>query len=123
MIWQSLTSLNYSQALDNTNNDKYVLSLFNDHKTTTVFVEIDNSATQVMQEFCSLELNPDENEYEFRARKRDAYRKLSPYIINVPEKYLKTENNLYILNKDMLRTMYDGDTGFKRMSKQEDFIL
>jgi CRISPR-associated endonuclease/helicase Cas3 len=123
IILENLKKLRYDSALHYSRENKDALQIFEELPVTTVFVEIDEEATEVMSEYLSFPTSLFENDFEQNARRKDIIKRMSPFLINVPQKFYKNEEGIIILTKDMLRTTYDITTGFKRESSIEDYIF
>jgi len=95
----------------------------NNFRTISCFVESDESASDLLNEYNNLKL--DIRSFENKTKLKKILREMSKYIINVPEKFLKTTDSekIFIIEKSMLTQYYSSLTGFKRDEKQKDYIF
>lgn len=81
-----------------------------------VFIEIDETAAEVWQEYMDTIKEPDPIK---RTGKMDQLkRELYNYIVSVPVKHLpkneKTESQIVYINNEQVTSVYDTETGFIR---------
>ena len=89
-------------------------SLYDDDPRKTVFVEMDDKAEVLLDRYSRALTGTYEDDFQKRAAIKSAFRSLAPYIINVPEKYMKTDDEFCIIDKTQWRSVYNLETGFIR---------
>lgn len=88
------------------------LKLIDDDYSQSVFIEIDKKAEKAWKTYTELIIK--ENNFENKARLKEARRNLAEYIINVPKKCLirGSEYGIYRLKRSHVSQFYDPITGF-----------
>ncbi len=94
-----------------------------DSNTMPVFVELDQEAGELLEAYKARLKEVCEDDYIKKARIKSAFKKLSPYMINVHANMLKCDDAFYIIDREMLHNMYDAETGFKREPQIQDGIF
>lgn len=121
-ITNAVAFLNYERGLCFSRENKKAFHLFDEASLVTVFVELDDVASKLLTEYkkCS---NSSINDYEARAYRKAIFKKMSYYMVNVPSKLIKTEAPFYVIDREMIATMYNMQTGFIREPQIEDYIF
>ncbi len=88
------------------------VELINNDHSASVFIEIDEDAMAVWANYQEV-LNM-ENGFDKNVALKQAKRKLSEYIINIPRRCLpeRDDNWIYRLKKDLVKSYYDPIIGF-----------
>lgn len=103
--------------------------LYDDDPQGSVFIEIEeaeeasksgsallhNYFKALNREYC--------NQYEKRSAIKSAFRKLSPYIVNIPARYLEKDKPLTIVTKDEICSRYNIQTGYIRARTDSGVII
>lgn len=121
-LLEQISYLNYESAFVYNKENSRAFHLFDDLPVKTVFLEIDDTASELLVAYRS----PDDStmsEYESKAHFQGIVRKMAPYMINVPARLVSSGDAIFIIEKAMLSMHYDIDTGYKREPKIEDYIF
>lgn len=125
-----IESLRYKDAFEYTENkdkNKKVFSLIKaDFKAIEVFIEVDNDAEKVWQQYSVIKKTKDR--FERKKRFSEIKKEFSQYVISVPEIAVKKHFNIddkdfiVYVSKNMIDTTYDKFTGFIR-GEIEDYMM
>ena len=88
-----------------------------------LFIQLDDGAKKLWSEY--QEIIAIEDRYVREERYNKVKSKLYSYVISVPEKYYRTdeEKTLHLVEESMFQEYYSIETGFKRETKQEDYFI
>lgn len=123
-----IKELGYREAFEYKKEDKnsQVFELIRqEFKTVDVFVEIDDDAAKVWQEYQKIKKMKDRFE---RKRKLNQHKKdLYMYVLSLPEFAVKKqvdidEKDITFINSEMVFNTYDKDTGFMRDTEKDYFF-
>lgn len=123
-----IKELRYREAFECGKDDKNsgVFELIRqDFNTVDVFIEIDDDATEVWQEYQSIKKIKDrfERKRKFNQFKKDLYM----YVLSLPEFAVRKqvdidEKDITFINREMVFNTYDKDTGFMRDLEKDYFF-
>jgi CRISPR-associated endonuclease/helicase Cas3 len=106
-----------------------IFELIEPFSTVSAFIEIDDEASAVYNSYQELLLSEFEDPFEKRLLLKDVYKKMSPYIINIPEQkakncgYDETLGKIWFITRPMVEELYNTETGFNRDKEIVDFIF
>jgi len=96
-----------------------------DFKTVDVFIEVDDEASKVLEEYRNIKQikNRFERKRQLNKQKKDFYK----YVLSLPEQAVKKhieidEKEITIISREMVCSTYDEDTGFIRELEKDYFI-
>lgn len=96
-----------------------------DFKTVDVFIEIDDKATKVWEEYQTIKKmkNRFERKRKLNQQKKDFYM----YVLSLPEQAVRKhveidEKDITFISREMISNTYDKDTGFIRNMERDYFI-
>ncbi|WP_243467754.1 helicase-related protein [Acetivibrio straminisolvens] len=124
-----IKELRYREAFESGKDDKNsgVFELIRqEFKTVDVFIEIDDDAAKVWQEYQSIKKIKDrfERKRKFNRHKKDLYM----YVLSLPEFAVRKqvdidEKDITFVSREMVFNAYDEDTGFMRDLEKDYFFL
>lgn len=117
-----ISKLQYDSAFSYSNNND-AFRLIDSYKTVTAFIEYDQNAKDIYQELLDTIKNNNLDIYEKRIILKNIFRKMSPYILNLPERYAEVKDGVFYINNESMKVYYSKESGFKTTSSNEDFIL
>jgi CRISPR-associated endonuclease/helicase Cas3 len=121
-ILNELSRLKYEEAL---NPDLFSL-IKKDFKTIDVFIEIDENAKKLWEQYNMLK--EIDNVFERRKEYLKIKSQFLSYVVSIPEKFFEKKNNsgekrIEYISNDSYELYYDMITGYKRDQKVEDYIF
>lgn len=123
-IIKGLSSLNLGSALAfHSKNNPDAFNLIDSYPTQTVFIDCDKSSSQLLESYYALRKSDDQDSFEKRAELKKIFRKMGAYMINVDKRFVKSDDHIFIIEKDSVPLYYDSNTGFKRKADQADYIF
>ncbi|HOM03576.1 MAG TPA: CRISPR-associated helicase Cas3' [Acetivibrio sp.] len=127
-LLECIKELRYREAFEGGKDDKNfgVFELIRqEFKTVDVFIEIDDDATKVWQEYQSIKQMKDrfESKRKFNQHKKDLYM----YVLSLPEFAVRKqvdidEKDITFISREMIFNTYDEDTGFVRDLEKDYFF-
>ena len=109
-VYKNISNLDYEEAFGFKGKEPFKL-IDNDYKTVTCFIEFDDYAKTVYQNYCILKDDNQENAFEKRILLKKAFRDMAPYIIDIPANlcegdsefsiFLQREKTLTIAKKEI----------------------
>ncbi|MCK9583991.1 MAG: CRISPR-associated helicase Cas3' [Candidatus Cloacimonetes bacterium] len=123
-IIKGLNTLNLGSALAfHPKNNPDAFNLIDSYPTQTVFIDCDESSAALLESYYALRESAEQDSFEKRAELKKTFRKMGTYMINVDKRFVKSEEPIFIIEKNSLPQYYDPDTGFKRKADQADYIF
>jgi len=129
-ILKNIESLFYFNAFNKSAKPEHkIFELIEPFSTVSAFIEIDDEASNIYCSYQELLLSEIEDPFEKRLLFKDAYKKMSPYIINIPEPrakncgYDETLGKIWFITRPMVEELYNTETGFNRDREVVDFIF
>ncbi len=117
-----ISKLQYDSAFSFSNNNK-AFRLIESYKTVTTFIEYNQEAKEIYQEFLTTLQEKESDVYEKRIMLKNIFRRMSPYILNLPERYAEVKEGMFYINNESMKVYYSKESGFKTTADNEDFIL
>lgn len=112
--------LNYDELLSG----EQGFILIEDIPTVSFYICINDEATKLLLDLEEVIATEYIDKFARIVKIKDIKRKMSQYIVSVPKKFaLNNQDELFIIDSDNLSTYYDAKTGFKRDTKQEDYLF
>ncbi|MGM0608841.1 MAG: CRISPR-associated helicase Cas3' [Candidatus Muiribacteriota bacterium] len=129
-ILENIESLFYFNAFSKSAKPEHkIFELIEPFSTVSAFIEIDEEASDIYETYQQLFCSEFEDPFEKRRLLKDAYKKMSPYIINIPEPkakncgYDETLGKIWFITRSMVEELYSTETGFNRDKEIVDFIF
>lgn len=112
--------LNYDELLSQDQG----FTLIKDIPSVSFYICINEEAIKLLSDLEEVIATEYADKFVRMVKIKDIRRKMSQYIVSVPKKLaLNNQEELFIIKSDDIPTYYDCKTGFKRDTKQEDYIF
>ncbi|MBF0378416.1 MAG: CRISPR-associated helicase Cas3' [Desulfamplus sp.] len=111
------------------NNSEPIFKLIDSFPVISAFIEADNEAKEILTRYEEIKETIYSDQFEKRIALKEIYRKMSPYLINIPEQsakksgYDETLGKVWFIKTIILDNHYDMTTGFKRDQEVVDYIF
>lgn len=123
-IINSLSRLELDSALSyHPKENPEAFNLIDSHPVQTVFVEIDDEASNLYRRYQELKNTSFKDGFLQRAEIKDVLRKMGAYMINVDKRFAQSEEPILFVDRDSSSLYYDLTTGYKRKQAQADYIF
>ena len=111
------------------NSSEPIFELIDSFPVISAFIEADNEAKEVLTKYEQIKETTYSDPFEKRIALKEINRKMSPYLINIPERgakksgYDETLGKVWFIRTIILDNHYDMTTGFKRDQEVVDYIF
>lgn len=123
-ILNNMKELQFQDALDyHPKENPKAFHLIESRDLQRVFLARDAEAMELLKEYRSFNDQQFEDIFEKRIKLKSVLRKMGAYMINTDKRYVKTDDAIFIVEKDELDIHYDLITGFKREHDQANYMF
>lgn len=115
--------------VDSSDNQNPVFKLIDSFSVISAYIEADTNAKEIYLGYRNILETDYDDPFEKRIKLKTIYRKMAPYIINIPEQcarksgYDETLGKIWFITDAIIDYHYDKDTGFKRDAEIVDYIF
>ena len=121
-VYKNISNLDYEEAFGFKGKEPFKL-IDNDYKTVTCFIEFDDYAKTVYQNYCILKDDNQENAFEKRILLKKAFRDMAPYIIDIPANLCEGDSEFFYISAERKDAYYSKERGFKKIHEEEDYFF
>jgi len=120
--------LNYA-FVESSDNNEPIFKLIDSFSVIVAFIEINTTAQKIYNNYKKIIKTEYTDPFQKRIELKSIYRKMAPYLINIPENSAKNSGydesfgKIWFITNTMIECYYDKETGFKRDQEIVDYIF
>lgn len=106
-----------------------VFQLIESFPVVSAFIEFDGEAEKIFRQYEKVMEESYSDPFQKRIKLKEVYKKMAPYLINIPERsakksgYDESLGRVWFINGIIVDNHYDSKTGFKRDQEVVDYIF